>query len=60
MIDEEKDIEETEEPEIDESLLTPAQKKELEKPFFNWKYLIVWGVLIAAIITCIIVLAVLG
>ena len=49
-----------EEPEVDESLLTKEQKEELAKPFFKWKYLIIWGVLIAAIIACIVVLAVLS
>ena len=53
-----EEIEEVE-PEVDESLLTPEQKKELEKPFFKWKYLVVWGVLVALIVACIIVLAVL-
>ncbi len=48
-----------EEPEIDESLLTPEQKEEMAKPFFKWQYLVVWGVLIAAIIACIVVLLVL-
>ena len=48
-----------EEPEVDESLLTDSQKEELAKPFFKWKYLVIWGVLIAAIVACIIVLAVL-
>ena len=60
LADEEKKNEAVEEePEIDESLLTDAQKEELSKPFFKWKYLVVWGILIAAIIACIVVLAVL-
>ena len=54
----EKDIYE-EEPEIDESLLTPEQKRELEKPFFRKKYLLIWGILVAAIIACIVVVCVL-
>ncbi len=44
------------EPEIDESLLTPEQKEELGKPFFQWKYLIIWGALLVAIVACIIVI----
>jgi hypothetical protein len=58
MKEDEERIEE-EEPEIDESLLTPEQKEELAKPFFKWKYLVVWGVLIAAIVACIVVICVL-
>ena len=48
-----------EEPEVDESLLTPEQKRELEKPFFKMKYLLIWGVLLAAIIACIVIICVL-
>lgn len=57
--DNEKENKTEVEPEVDESLLTDAQKEELSKPFFKWKYLVIWGILIAAIVACIIVLAVL-
>lgn len=57
--DNEKDNKTEVEPEVDESLLTDAQKEELSKPFFKWKYLVIWGILIAAIVACVIVLAVL-
>ena len=55
-LDETEDLE----PEVDESLLTPEQKQELEKPFFKWKYLVVWGILLALIVACIVVISVLG
>ena len=48
------------EPEVDESLLTPEQKEEMGKPFFQWKYLVIWGILLLAIVACIIVICVLG
>ena len=47
------------EPEIDESLLTEAQKAEMKKSPFNWKWGLFWGVVIALIIVCIIVIALL-
>ncbi|MBQ9457661.1 MAG: hypothetical protein IJU64_04050 [Bacilli bacterium] len=43
------------EPEIDESLLTPAQKKEMEKPLFPKKAAIFIGVLLVLVIACLIV-----
>ena len=46
----------TPEPEIDESLLTPAQKREMEKPLFPKKAFIFLGVLLALIVICVIVI----
>lgn len=48
------------EPEIDESLLTPGQKAEMQKHLFTWKWALWWGILIALIVVCIIVIAVLN
>ena len=47
------------EPQVDESLLTEGQKRELQKTTFNKKWAIFWGVLGVLIITCIIVIVVL-
>lgn len=47
------------EPEVDESLLTEGQKQELNKPAVSKKWLIFWGVLIALIAVCVIVILVL-
>ena len=47
---------EEQEPEIDESLLTPAQKREMEKPLFPKKAFIFFGVLLTLIIICVIVI----
>lgn len=49
----------TPEPEIDESLLTPAQKREMEKPLFNVKWAVFWGVVLLLMLTCLIVILVL-
>ncbi|MCR5348683.1 MAG: hypothetical protein K6E59_03660 [Bacilli bacterium] len=50
---------EEEEPQVDESLLTPEQKKELEKKPISWKWLVFWGVLIALMGVCLIFILVL-
>ena len=47
------------EPEIDESLLTPGQKAELEKPKVGKGWWIFWGVLLALIAFCIVMIVVL-
>ena len=47
------------EPEVDESLLTPAQKAELKRHTFNWKWGVFWGVVGTLIIVCIIVISLL-
>lgn len=46
----------TPEPEIDESLLTPAQKREMEKPLFPKKAFIFFGILLVLIVICVIVI----
>ena len=47
-------------PEIDESLLTPEQKAEMEKErAFPWKWAIFTGVILLLMIVCIIVISVL-
>lgn len=47
-------------PEIDESLLTPEQKAEMEKERrFPWKWAIFTGVILLLMIACIIVISVL-
>lgn len=44
-------------PEIDESLLTPEQKAEMEKESrFPWKWAIFTGVILLLMIACIIVI----
>ena len=53
---EKKNKEKEVEPEIDESLLTPAQKRELEKPLFPKKAFIFFGVILVLIIICVIVI----
>lgn len=47
--------EKTPEPEVDESLLTPEQKAELAKPKVSKNWWILWGVLAALIIACVLV-----
>ncbi len=47
------------EPEVDESLLTEGQKRELEKRLFNWKWAVFWGVLATLIVVCVIVIVLL-
>ena len=42
--------------EIDESLLTPAQKAELERSPISWKWIVFWGVLLLLIAICILVI----
>ena len=44
------------EPKIDESLLTPAQKKEMEKPLFPKKAFIFFAVLLTLVIACVIII----
>ena len=51
-----KKHEEEVEPEIDESLLTPAQKKELAKPLFPKTAFVFFTVLLVLVIICIIVI----
>ena len=48
------------EPQIDESLLTEGQKRELAKTTFNKKWAIFWAVLVALIVACVIVICVLS
>ncbi|MGN1261620.1 MAG: hypothetical protein ACI4UT_00955 [Candidatus Enteromonas sp.] len=43
------------EPEIDESLLTPAQKEEMNRPTVNVPSLIFFGVLLLLILVCVLV-----
>ena len=43
-------------PEIDESLLTPAQKKEMHSKQFGIGWYIFFGVMLTLIIACIIVI----
>ncbi len=50
--------EEEKEPQIDESLLTPKQKEEMEKPLFPKKAAIFMAVILALMVVCLIVLAV--
>lgn len=45
------------EPEIDESLLTPGQKRELEKPLFPKTAFIFFLVILLLIIICVIIIA---
>ena len=47
------------EPQIDESLLTPAQKEEMKHSGVNVPSLIFFGVLLLLIMACLIVIAVL-
>ena len=47
------------EPQIDESLLTEGQKRELSKKTFNKKWAIFWAVLGGLILACVIVILVL-
>ena len=47
------------EPQIDESLLTPAQKEEMKHSGVNVPSLIFFGVLLLLIVACLIVIAVL-
>ena len=49
-------MEEEREPQVDESLLTPGQKKELEKPAIGKRWWIFWGVLLVLITICVIVI----
>jgi len=51
-----KKHEEEVEPEIDESLLTPAQKKELAKPLFPKGAFIFFAVILVLVIICVIVI----
>ncbi len=44
------------EPQIDESLLTPKQKEELHRPLFSWKGAIALGILLLLIVACILVI----
>ena len=48
--------EEEREPTIDESLLTPKQKEEMEKPLFPKKAFIFFGVVLLLIVVCVIVI----
>ena len=47
------------EPEIDESLLTPAQKRLMHQKQFNWKWGVFWGVVLLLMLICLIVILVL-
>ena len=47
------------EPQIDESLLTEGQKKELQKRLFNWKWAVFWAVIVTLMIVAIIVIVLL-
>lgn len=47
-------------PQIDESLLTPEQKEELNKRHFSVGYLIFFGIIIIAFAACLIALYALG
>lgn len=44
------------EPEIDESLLTPGQKAELKKTTFNWKWGLFWGIILVLMMVAVIVI----
>ena len=47
-------------PKIDESLLTPEQKAEMEKEsHFPWKWLLFTGIILTLMIVCIVVILVL-
>ena len=46
-------------PEIDESLLTPAQKAEMNRSQFNWKWAVFWGVTLLLIGVCVLVIVLL-
>lgn len=50
---------ENKEPEIDESLLTPAQKREMKKKTFTWKWALFWGIIATLMLVCLIVILVL-
>ena len=43
-------------PEIDESLLTPAQKAEMNRSQFNWKWGLFWGIMLLLIAVCVLVI----
>ena len=47
------------EPEIDESLLTPEQKRLMHEKTFNWKWGVFWIVVVALMIVCLVVILVL-
>ena len=47
------------EPEIDESLLTPAQKKLMHEHTFNWKWGLFWGIIVTLMLICLNVIVVL-
>lgn len=47
------------EPEIDESLLTPEQKRLLHQKTFNWKWGVFWLTIIALMVVCLVVILVL-
>ena len=47
------------EPEIDESQLSPAQREEMHRKLFNWKWAVFWGILVVLIAVCIIVIVLL-
>ena len=49
-----------EEPEVDESLCTEAQLREMHKSPVSKKWLIFWGVLLVAILICVVVIIVLS
>ena len=46
-------------PEIDESLLTPEQKRLMHEKTFNKKWAIFWGVILTLMLICVIVILVL-
>ena len=48
------------EPEVDESLLSPQEKEGYHKPLFRYQWLIVWGILLVLIAICAVVIAVLS
>lgn len=50
---------ETDEPQIDESLLTPAQKEEMHRSGVNIPSLIFFGVLLLLILVCVLVIVLL-
>ena len=48
-----------EEPEVDESLLTPMQKKLMHQGTFNRKWAVFWGIVLTLMLICLIVILVL-
>ena len=50
---------EEEEPKVDKSLLTEGQKRELAKKTLTWKWLLFWGIVLALIVVCVIVIVLL-